>query len=923
MEFTNLTTAEYEAARWDFALQLEEGGTYKALPYTDTKGIPTIGAGFNLQVDANLNAILETFGFNLSDPLHQTYRNQLDSVFNSIHANNTALRSAANDIMEDWSTAVGGGRTVFEFVSEAEAITVYEEIIAGYENETDDYIGEMTNYDESDFANSFERLALLDLSYNGLLYELVEVEEGVWVNLPESEKLLAAIDADDRAEAWYEITFNSNYGDSRSGGIFKRRIVEGELFGLYEGEADPSWETPEESEALQVFRMLSKHEKLVAGELSEWSSAWGIAQGDWNALESGGEFKGTTIESINSDDWLSGVFEPAANVLKDTYLVFVDMFQDVAEYYSDWYSEFEALIDYEISGIFVAAETQGNNGYLDGLEVAARTVDRSQDGSENDLLFSGIESTSGQNSYDLISGDGDDVVIVGEGEDAVDGGDGFDGVSLVKAESAQTLNFDSGQHSGSVVSGDTYTNIEYFIGSAYGDTVTGGEDDLIFFGGDGDDTITGGDGNDILIGGGAINFNIIDGGAGDDDIWGGTAEDQLTGGDDYDYVIYLESNAGVNFNFQSGVGTGTGGYAQGDTVEGFETITGSNYADNLTNWSNAGASSAYDNFWFEGQAGDDTVSWIGDGILGFEGGVGADALTVSDAPNEAWVFFIGDAGADEVYIEENVLLEFAGGGGADKLYATSPQSSGTEPSWTALGSAVPIKEAFVGYWEFEDASDKTVDRFYLDDWELSFDLSETDFANGNYGEYLFYSEYYDGSIQINYQGDIGASGQFEGDAYGDIAITMLLSPLYEDENLNMVQDFTFYVEDESVSLDLVSFDVIGFEQGDYGISFDIPSSTQSSSSSAQLISLSEDPMQAGKLLGDKLGVEDSFDLSGVDYLYKAGLRGAPFDLELVDRHESVATRGESETEMDISSFNMDAFIADAYLHDALAQHTWA
>ena len=89
------------------------------------------------------------------------------------------------------------------------------------------------------------------------------------------------------------------------------------------------------------------------------------------------------------------------------------------------------------------------------------------------------------------------------------------------------------------------------MGSIYGDTLTG------------DDSV-----------------NRLEGGNGDDTLTGGGGADRLEGGTGNDTVIYSGSPGGVTVNLATGAVSG--GDAQGDTISGFENVTGSAHNDVLT-----------------------------------------------------------------------------------------------------------------------------------------------------------------------------------------------------------------------------------------------------------------------------------------------------------------------------------------------------
>jgi Ca2+-binding RTX toxin-like protein len=128
--------------------------------------------------------------------------------------------------------------------------------------------------------------------------------------------------------------------------------------------------------------------------------------------------------------------------------------------------------------------------------------------------------------------------------------------------------------------------------------------ELSVTGGTGNDTITGSAGDDNLYGG--AGNDTISGVAGNDVITGGAGSDTLDGGTGTDTASYSASASAVTVNLLTNVNTG--GDAAGDSLSGFENITGSAFNDTLTG--DAGANV------LTGGAGDDTL----------RGGAGADTL---------------------------------------------------------------------------------------------------------------------------------------------------------------------------------------------------------------------------------------------------------------------------------------------------------
>jgi Ca2+-binding RTX toxin-like protein len=246
-------------------------------------------------------------------------------------------------------------------------------------------------------------------------------------------------------------------------------------------------------------------------------------------------------------------------------------------------------------------------------------------------VFTSIENLTGSDSNDtlignaganrLTGGAGDDV-LEGLGDaDILDGGTG-----------SNTASYEHGTDQGSGLGvtaslltpasntgdafGDTYTNIQNLLGSAFNDTLTGDANNNILTGGLGDDTLTGGlgfdllygqDGNDSLSddGNGA---EILDGGAGDDIITMtnvDTVTGTVTGGTGTDTLVWAYAAGGqrVNVDMQNGT---VYYYINGGTRTNF---TG------IENFTAAGTNNAYvyannsDNIIIGGSTGNDWVDY--------------------------------------------------------------------------------------------------------------------------------------------------------------------------------------------------------------------------------------------------------------------------------------------------------------------------
>lgn len=193
----------------------------------------------------------------------------------------------------------------------------------------------------------------------------------------------------------------------------------------------------------------------------------------------------------------------------------------------------------------------------------------------------------GLDGADALTGEaGADLLVGGAGADALDGGADIDTASYAGSSAGVVVNLATGTGLGGDAEGDVLTNIENLVGS---------------------------DGNDTLIGDG--NANTLDGSLGDDTLTGGEGADTLIGGDGTDTASYAGSASGISVNLETG--TGTGGDAQGDTLNGIENLVGSNSNDTLTG-------TAGDNR-LEGGNGNDTLA----------GGAGADVIDGGSATDTA------------------------------------------------------------------------------------------------------------------------------------------------------------------------------------------------------------------------------------------------------------------------------------------------
>jgi GH24 family phage-related lysozyme (muramidase) len=211
-----------------------------ALPYFDTVNVPTIGYGVNLQESAYRNYVFTEMGITNANHRQQYIniwndeRNLLVQDIANIPSNVTGqartyrindlrgthtanMQTRLNELYRQLNPNAAADATFS--IERDQARSVFNTI-------TDTKITELDNKLKIGQTNalinkySLEYVALLDMVYNG--------GTGLIGN-----SLSSALSADNRAEAWYQIRYNSNGGTSRSKGLANRRVAESNIFNLY------------------------------------------------------------------------------------------------------------------------------------------------------------------------------------------------------------------------------------------------------------------------------------------------------------------------------------------------------------------------------------------------------------------------------------------------------------------------------------------------------------------------------------------------------------------------------------------------------------------------------------------------------------------------------------------------------------------
>jgi GH24 family phage-related lysozyme (muramidase) len=291
-------------------LTLEESNI--PVPYADSVGIATIAIGVNLTVLGNMALVLDQLGvFSTyigqlnatrqaagSAPLttaeskiiYQDIVNDFESVIKSnsiMHdsqagtGNSTseqALQDALNSKLQDY-----GVTSQFQ-IDTNQATTITNEIILGYSIGPYVSNGMQSDLDQllikggvsSISHDSPEYEALMSMFYNSTPTYSKTSGQIVKDNLI-GPKLLNALATGNRAEAWYQIRYQTNsagWNEINQGltpnalggaGLAKRRYIESQMFGLYDNPNSVST-----AEAVSVYQMLQQHRNDILSYEAEY-----------------------------------------------------------------------------------------------------------------------------------------------------------------------------------------------------------------------------------------------------------------------------------------------------------------------------------------------------------------------------------------------------------------------------------------------------------------------------------------------------------------------------------------------------------------------------------------------------------------------------------------------------------------------------
>jgi GH24 family phage-related lysozyme (muramidase) len=271
------------------------------------------------------------------------------------------------DLDNEYRLRTGNNSVVFKLASEQQARNIFDAIILDKQTRLHPLLGINTDNPLIEL-NSYEYIAIMSMYYNG--------ERTV------GSGLLNALRNNNRAEAWYEIRYNSNSDGQNA----RRRIIESNLFGLY----DTTLDNISADEAKTIIRMSIIHEHTTPNRR-------GITE----------EEVAFPNEFANGKD-ISSQIQSVKNYLVKLFVT-------------------DEEINITIDGNVIVGAGLDSYSYKEGTSIndnitvgEGDTARADQSTNDNDLIF-------GEKGNDEIhGGKGNDVIYGGKGDDILYGEDGSD-----------------------------------------------------------------------------------------------------------------------------------------------------------------------------------------------------------------------------------------------------------------------------------------------------------------------------------------------------------------------------------------------------------------------------------------------------------------------------------------------------------------
>jgi Ca2+-binding RTX toxin-like protein len=388
---------QYSDALFEFLSTVEtrNNSTPDYAAYLDSRGNVTNGIGFNLadvHVRSVVYAVLQQNDSLLANrPDLQAketgYFTAMTAAIASKNALafNAAMAARAND--PDLRAVLGSLPSV---LNDTIAGAILTTLVETYERQVDSWL--------PGIPQSSERIVLVSLAYNSQ----VNPRTGIATLL--GSGLKAAIESGDRAEAWYQIRYNSDPASTDAKGIAKRRFYESQEFGLF---ADPT--APTAAEALQAYQTLTAHR----GAILPYEATYGT-----NPFATSPLTASKQIAAANSDYGLAGT-QTQVQTLAALYDLAAQM--QIRSLNAQYGSELPQIVTDDSGGSGASSfNVRSIDIYATSATISTADVLGYPDGTQNHIL---VGTEAGDR---LVGGLGDDILIAQGGDQILQSGAGAD-----------------------------------------------------------------------------------------------------------------------------------------------------------------------------------------------------------------------------------------------------------------------------------------------------------------------------------------------------------------------------------------------------------------------------------------------------------------------------------------------------------------
>jgi Ca2+-binding RTX toxin-like protein len=327
---------------------------------------------------------------------------QLNYIVNALNQNNlTQADTLITQFIQNWR---------YVDLTDTKAQTLYNQVIGRKDDEIETQFRTVLgttngNYLFQALQDTQEMAVLLDMAYNG----------GAGLI---GSKLVNAMWNGNRAEAWFEIRYNSNKENQRLDilqGLAKRRYLESEIFGLYN---DPEGSGVDLNEAKQIYQMFQKNRKQIYDYENKYGQRFDGTDGTRNMITIGNN--DANYQQVMNASGLTEI-ETITEALDTAKLV---LLEDLRTRYSDFANNLQDDAIKAVN-IYMNPSKPGDTTPVILDAVPYETTS----GGENDVMIGNDNNDTiiGGKGNDVLIGEGDDDYLDGgKGDDILIGGAGFD-----------------------------------------------------------------------------------------------------------------------------------------------------------------------------------------------------------------------------------------------------------------------------------------------------------------------------------------------------------------------------------------------------------------------------------------------------------------------------------------------------------------